>query len=140
MAMADLSSVMVSSSRGGAVTCGGKRRHAWRVTHNAAGLRRFLVMKHPAKTADHVAAETGLPVRNVQRWLSDQPSEPSLSNFIRLFVVYGAPLLAASLTECPEWLDDHARLAKLAELERDIARAEAERTALLNRDAGQWRS
>ena len=98
---------------------------------NRAGLSVFLRGLHPLKTAENVASRTGIPERTLRGYLGGEGGEPSLQNFLKLFAVYGAPLLAATLDPCPPWLDDQARLAKAAELDRRIDEARDARTALL---------
>jgi len=91
------------------------------------GLRRFLTDRHPLKTAECVSGQTGVPVKTVERWLSANPSEPSGINMVRLYIVYRAPLLAAALVNCPDWLNDEAVAAKNAELDRRMEDLKAQK-------------
>ncbi|MCJ2051698.1 hypothetical protein [Methylobacterium sp. J-070] len=80
----------------------------------------FLRSKYPIKTADNVAADTGLPVATVQRWL-DRGSAPSLWALGKLIGAYDAEVLCAALESPPGWLVAAARQQERERLEREIA-------------------
>lgn len=86
---------------------------------------RVLRLRHPAKTADCVAAATGVPVRTVEKWL-DGTSSPSASAFLRLILAYGPGLLADITPAAPSWLSAAARTERLAALEAEHARLAGE--------------
>ncbi len=84
----------------------------------------FLRSKYPEKTAEHVAADTGLPVATVQRWL-DRGSAPSLWALGKLIGAYDAEVLCAALENPPAWLVAAARQQERERLEREIAELRA---------------
>ena len=88
----------------------------------------FLRAKHPAKTAQAVAADTGLPARTVERWLT-LDARPSVAAFARLVAAYGAPFLAAAIPGLG-WVERAASLAAHDGLTREIAALEARRAAV----------
>lgn len=85
---------------------------------------------HPLKTADAVAADTGLPVTTIRKWLSRE-STPNAPAMLMLIGTYGPELLAAALHSPPGWLDSAARAERLAALEA--------RAAELNREMEKLR-
>ncbi len=88
----------------------------------------YLRGRHPAKTAQAVAAETGLPARTVERWLTFD-AQPSVSAFARLVAAYGAPFLAAAIPGLG-WVERAASAAAHDSLTREIAALEARRAAV----------
>lgn len=83
----------------------------------------FLRRLHPSKTAENVAADTGLNAVTVQKWL-DRGSMPSAVCLIYLVGAYGPDFLAACMGEkTPAWLT-------LAGQDAELARMQAEREAL----------
>lgn len=84
----------------------------------------FLRRRHPIKTADCVAAETGVPVGTVENWLCGRAA-PAGSSFAALLVAYGPAVLAAALPVVPRWVDEAARAEALARLEAEQARLAA---------------
>lgn len=80
----------------------------------------FLRSKYPVKTAENVAADTGLPTATVQRWL-DRGSAPSLWALGKLIGAYDAEVLCAALENPPAWLVAAARQQERERLEREIA-------------------
>ncbi len=84
----------------------------------------FLRSKYPEKTAEHVAADTGLPVATVQRWL-DRGSAPSLWALGKLIGAYDAEVLCAALENPPAWLVAASRQQERERLEREIAELRA---------------
>lgn len=71
---------------------------------------------YPAKTAEHVAADTGLSANTVAKWLAGV-SYPNGRATIALISTYGAEFLAAVMPERVEWISraaldaEHNRLA-----------------------------
>lgn len=104
-----------------------------------AALARFLRAEHPSKTAEAVAARTGIARDTVANWLKLR-HPPSLSHFLRLTLAYGPGLIAAVLPAragaVPDWLElavgahDHARMAaQVAALQERMRRTCASRAA-----------
>lgn len=80
---------------------------------------------HPSKTADHVAADTGISPDTVRKWL-EGVAKPSWVAFSRLIFAYGPSFLTAVYPKAPAWLDDAHRRERLAALEAAQARIQAE--------------
>lgn len=106
----------------------GKSGHALRRVEHvdartlAERISSFLRLRHPAKTAAHVEAETGIPSATVRKWL-EQGNAPSGAHYDALVVVYGAPMLCAVRPHDRDaWWHRAARAEHQAALE---ARAEA---------------
>lgn len=85
----------------------------------------YLRDKYPAKTAEHVAADTGCTVAAVKRWIYSD-SAPSWDCAVKLIKAYGPELLAAVLPPTA-WIEkaraelQHEKLmAELAEAERRL--------------------
>lgn len=79
---------------------------------------------YPVKTAECVAADTGLPVETVQTWI-DRGSCPNLIGYLRLLGAYGPDFVAASMGErAPNWLTRAGQEAELARLEAERAAIE----------------
>jgi hypothetical protein len=78
----------------------------------------FIRALYPIKTADCVAADTGLPVQTVRRWL-EGVAKPSFIGFSRLILAYGPAFLAAVFPRQPAWLTDAYQRERLAELEAE---------------------
>jgi hypothetical protein len=93
---------------------------AWAERVDLAGLARFLTRRHPEKTAYHVAAETGLPADTVKKYLRLEMA-PGFKATIVLVCTYGPELLAAMLSEPPEWLDPAMRQRDQAALTQELA-------------------
>lgn len=87
-------------------------------------LCRFLRSIHPAKTAERVAADTGLPITTVARWMEREGS-PSAPALLRLASVYGPDVLAAVAPELP-WLAVAVKVTRAATLRGALAEVEAE--------------
>ena len=85
----------------------------------------FLRAKYPLKTADNVAADTGLPVATISRWL-DRGSAPSLWALGKLVGAYDAEVLLVILDHPPPWLMDEARRQERERIERQIATLRAQ--------------
>lgn len=90
----------------------------------------FLQRRYPIKTAESVAAETGIPAGTVKKWL-ERKSHPSVAAFIDLVVVYGPALLAAAAGNPPEWLTQAARAERQAAIEAEQARLSDELERLM---------
>lgn len=89
----------------------------------------FLRRRHPAKTPESVAAETGLPPGTVKNWLRGL-SGPSADALVTLIDRYQVELLAALPLAQRGWAEILARAARLEVLEAEISRAEASLKAL----------
>lgn len=85
----------------------------------------FIRARHPVKTAESVAAETGVGAETVKKWL-DGTARPSWDACWALICAYGMPFMAATILTKPQWLDDAHRAARLAALEAEQARIQAE--------------
>lgn len=89
--------------------------------HAVAGrLCGFLRDRHPIKTAENVAAETGIPVATVASWL-DRGSSPNAWALLNLVGAYGADVLCAAMESPPAWLRSAARQAERERVEAEIA-------------------
>lgn len=84
---------------------------------------------HPSRTADNVAADTGLATDTIRKWLGHQ-SLPSFAVLGVLIGTYGPEFVAAWMGEQPPWLDANVRAARAAELDRQIAELRAAREGL----------
>lgn len=84
----------------------------------------FLRRQHPVKTADNVAADSGVPAGTVQKWL-DRGSAPSVVHFARLVSAYGPDFLATAFASPPAWLSQAVRDERAATLKAEIAAREA---------------
>ena len=75
----------------------------WFDRFDLGGFARFARALHPAKTAACIAADTGLPVDSVKKWLAH-----------------------AMLNGAPAWMSSAARAERGQQLHREIAAREAE--------------
>lgn len=89
----------------------------------------FVRQLYPTKTADCVAADTGLPVQTVRRWL-EGVAKPSWIGFSRLILAYGPAFLMAVFPRQPEWLTEAYQREQLAELEAEQVRIQSKIQAL----------
>lgn len=89
----------------------------------------YLRSRHPAKTAEHVAAESGVGVDTVQKWL-DRGSMPSGLALCMLIGAYGPDFLRVALPKTPAWLDRAAREERLASIQAQIDVLKAEEARL----------
>jgi hypothetical protein len=81
----------------------------------------FLRQRHPTKTADNVAADTGIPVNTVKTWLQ-RCSSPDADGYTLLWLAYGPEFLAVLADgRAPQWL-----LAARREHEAALLKAEIE--------------
>ncbi len=85
----------------------------------------YLVELYPAKTAEYVAADTGLAPDTVRKWLM-RVSSPSFMACMTLIAAYGPEFLAAVMDKPPVWIDTAARAARREQLAREMAALEAE--------------
>jgi DNA-binding phage protein len=85
----------------------------------------FLRHLHPYKTAECVAADTGIRATTVAKWL-ERGSAPNLAAGFRLIRAYGPEFVCAVMTNPPEWLDAAAREEKRNRLRTAIAALQAE--------------
>lgn len=93
----------------------------------------FLRRLHPIKTAENVAADTGLNADTVQKWL-DRGSMPSAVGLIYLVGAYGPDFLSACMGDrAPEWLTAAGQDAELARLKAEREALDARIAALRNR-------
>ena len=90
----------------------------------AARIAMFLRSVHPTKTADNVAADTGIPAKTVAKYL-DRGSAPGALAFCRLMQAYGAPFACAAMENPPAWLNAAAREDDQRRLRAEIAALEA---------------
>lgn len=91
----------------------------------------FLRARHPAKTAEEIEAATGGRVSSAtaKKWLS-RASAPSFFACLALISAYGPAFLAAVMDDQPDWLNAAARAQRLAGLEAEARRIDAERVGL----------
>lgn len=80
----------------------------------------YLRARHPNKTADNVAADTGIPVNTIKTWLN-RGSAPDGEGYTKLWVAYGLEFLAALPDEPPAWLQQFRRDIEAAHLKAEIA-------------------
>ena len=85
----------------------------------------FIRAKYPVKTAESVAADTGVGIETVKKWL-DGSVRPSWDGIFALICAYGPAFLIAVYPKAPKWLDDAHRRERLAALEAEQARIRAE--------------
>ena len=85
----------------------------------------FLRQLYPVKTADNVAADTGISANTVSKWL-DRGSAPTSWAFLRLLEAYGAEFACAVMAKPPVWLDRAAHEQKRDRLQAQIATLQAE--------------
>lgn len=85
----------------------------------------FIRTKYPNKTAESVAADTGVGIETVKKWL-DGSVRPSWDGIFALICAYGTPFMVATVLTKPKWLDDAHRRERLAALEEQQARIRAE--------------
>lgn len=83
----------------------------------------FLRDRHPVKTADNVAADTGIPFNTIKTWL-DRASAPNAEGYTALWMAYGPDFLAALADREPVWLRDVRRAQEAAQLKAEIAALE----------------
>lgn len=84
----------------------------------------FIRDRHPAKTAEHVGAETGVPADTVRKWL-DGAARPGFDAYSALIAAYGLPFLAAVMIRAPRWLTEAAHAERVAHAEAALVAARA---------------
>lgn len=85
-----------------------------------------LVARYPSKTADCVAADTGIKAETIQKILN-RVSMPSGLVLLRLVAAYGPDFLAACMgSGAPSWLVTAEREKRAAELKARRAAIDAE--------------
>lgn len=90
----------------------------------------FLRSRYPTKTADNVAADTGLGAPTVQTWI-DRCTAPNIVGIIALTSAYGPDFLTACMGErAPAWLSAAHREAEAARIDREIEELKARRASL----------
>jgi hypothetical protein len=81
----------------------------------------YLRRLYPSRTADQVAADTGIKTATVAKWL-ERESVPNGVAMLLLLTAYGPDFMGAVLPRAPAWLKAERRAADvsdvLAELER----------------------
>jgi hypothetical protein len=98
----------------------------------------FLRSRHPLKTAESVAAESGVPRETVASWLKGA-ARPSGSHFVRLVSAYGPELLAATMRSPPGWLVAAERAERRKALEARLAAVRCELKRATDDDARERR-
>ncbi|TXN26863.1 hypothetical protein [Methylobacterium sp. WL19] len=85
----------------------------------------FLRALYPQKTADNVAADTGISANTIAKWL-DRGSAPTSWAFLRLIEAYGAEFACAVMAKPPAWLDRAARDQRNDRLQAQIAKLQSQ--------------
>lgn len=106
-----------------APSSGSPSRNGWKACHDRAVA--FLRSRYPSKTAESVAADTGIGAETVKKWL-DGAARPSWDGALTLVFAYGPAFLAAVCPTSPKWIDEAHRRERLAALEAQQARIRAE--------------
>lgn len=81
----------------------------------------FLRSKHPLKTAQCVAAETGISFKTVHSWLCGN-SKPGWHHTLALIGAYGPEFLAAVCPQSRVWIEPARKLEELRQLEMERVR------------------
>lgn len=84
----------------------------------------FLREAYPTKTADSVAADTGIPAARVRKWLEGK-AYPSGAAVVLLTAAYGPEFLCAVMDSPPAWLTEAGRAQARARISTQIAELEA---------------
>ncbi|KAA2237705.1 hypothetical protein [Salinarimonas soli] len=90
----------------------------------AERINAFLRQLYPLKTAEAVAADTGISANTVAKWL-ERGSAPSTWATFRLIGAYGPEFACAVMANPPAWLDRAAREEEQRRLRTEIAALEA---------------
>ena len=90
----------------------------------------FLRRLHPIKTADSVAADTGIKSDTVRKLLAGA-CEPTFRHYTRLLFAYGPEFAACVYPSAPDWLRADVRAERRARLEAEIAAKREELDSLL---------
>lgn len=88
----------------------------------------FLRLRHPAKTADFVEADTGVQAWTVRKWLEGK-AHPSGAAVVMLAAAYGPDFLCAIMDNPPDWMIEARRAQARADLAGQIAELEARAAA-----------
>lgn len=98
------------------------------------GVILFLRNLYPQKTAESVAADTGLRPTTVRKWIDRGPA-PSFRATLALIAAYGPALLAVAFgRNPPEWLSHAAHVEEMKRLRAEQARI-AEKIARMGLEA-----
>jgi len=90
----------------------------------------YLRALHPLKTADAVAADTGIKADTVRKMLAGV-CEPTFRNFTRLLFAYGPEFAACVYPSAPAWLSAAGRAEHQSKLTADLTRVQREIADLL---------
>lgn len=89
----------------------------------------FIRAKYPMKTAESVAADTGVGVETVKKWL-DGSVRPSWDGIFALICAYGPAFLVAVYPSAPAWLDEAHRRERQDALRAEQRRIQSQLDAL----------
>jgi hypothetical protein len=81
----------------------------------------FLKSRHPLKTADCVAGETGISAKTISQWLCGN-SKPGWHHTLALIGAYGPEFLAAVCPRSRIWIEPARKLEELRHLELERVR------------------
>lgn len=110
-----------------AAISGKPSQNGWKACPERAAA--FLRSRYPAKTAESVAADTGIGAETVKKWL-DGSARPAWDSVFPLILAYGPAFLVAVFPRQPAWLADAYQRERLAELEAEQARIKSQIQAL----------
>lgn len=110
-----------------AAISGKPSRNGWKACPERAVA--FLRSRYPSKTAESVAADTGIGAETVKKWL-DGSARPAWDSVFPLIFVYGPAFMAAVAPSQPRWLTDAYQREQLAALEAEQARIQSRIQAL----------
>lgn len=94
------------------------------VKFNPDRLAGFLRRLHPAKTADCVAADTGVAAETVRGWLKSS-ARPGCNHLLALIGAYGPEFLVAMFPNALRWLEAAQLAERQSELEAELASVSA---------------
>ena len=103
------------------------------VKFNPEILAAFLRRIHPAKTADCVAADSGVAVETVRGWLKGA-AKPGCKHLLALIGAYGPELLVAMYPNAPRWLQAAQRAERQRATEDELAALTARLADLMGQD------
>jgi hypothetical protein len=90
------------------------------VKPDPARVAAFLRGRFPVKTAECVAAETGVAAETVRQWLKGV-ARPGFPHLLALIGAYGPEFLSAMFPNAPRWLEAARRAERQRELEAELA-------------------
>lgn len=93
----------------------------------------FLKERYPAKTADRVAADTGIPANTIAQWLCGN-SSPRWKHTMALIGAYGADFLWAASPDSRVWLGPVRKLEELRRLQLQRVQLDRQIKALDGRE------